>query len=254
VIRTLVGVPDLELEVLGGATWDIGHRVADRFQAGRVLLVGDAAHVMPPTGGQGGNTALLDGYHLGWKLAAVVRGDAGPALLDSHDAERRPYAEAMCDWQVANMVIRQRPDLADESIGDPMDPVALGFRYACPAGAFVAEPGAGAAMFDDPDAPSGRPGTRVPHTRLTGPDGPVSPRELLGPHFLVFTGAPDGVAAARAAAAELEIDLRAHEVHTAAPLGAGPRGTVLARPDGIVAWRGADPGELAKALRTVLHR
>ena len=254
VIRTLVGVPDLELEVLGGATWDIGHRVADRFRAGRVLLVGDAAHVMPPTGGQGGNTALLDGYHLGWKLAAVVRGDAGPALLDSHDAERRPYAEAMCDWQVANMVVRQRPDLADESIGEPMDPVALGFGYACPAGAFVAEPGAGAAMFDDPDAPSGRPGTRVPHFRLTGPDGPVSPRELLGPHFLVFTGAPDGVAAARAAAAELEIDLRAHEVHTAAPLGAGPRGTVLVRPDGIVAWRGADPGELAKALRTVLHR
>jgi len=254
VIHTLVGVPDLELEVLGGATWDIGHRVADHFQAGRVLLVGDAAHVMPPTGGQGGNTALLDGYHLGWKLAAVVRGDAGPALLDSHDAERRPYAEAMCDWQVANMVVRQRPDLADESIGEPMDAVALGFGYACPAGAFVAEPGAGAAMFDDPDAPTGRPGTRVPHVELAGPDGPVSPRELLGPHFLVLTGAPDGAATALAAAEELTLELRAYAVHSAAPLGAGRRDTVLVRPDGIVAWRGADAAELAKALRTVLHR
>jgi 2-polyprenyl-6-methoxyphenol hydroxylase-like FAD-dependent oxidoreductase len=254
VIRTLVGVPDLELEVLGAATWDIGHRVADRFRAGRVLLVGDAAHVMPPTGGQGGSTAVLDGYHLGWKLAAVVRGDAGPALLESHDAERRPYAEAMCDWQVANLVVRQRPDLADESIGEPMDAVALGFGYACPAGAFVPEPAAGTAMFDDPDAPTGRPGTRVPHVELAGSDGPVSPRELLGPHFLVLTGTPDGVAAARAAAAELDLSLRVHPVASVAPLGAGARDTVLVRPDGIVAWRGADAADLGKALRTVLHR
>jgi putative polyketide hydroxylase len=254
VIRTLVGVPDLALEVLGGATWDIGHRVADRFRAGRVLLVGDAAHVMPPTGGQGGNTALLDGYHLAWKLAAVLRGDAGPVLLDSHDTERRPYTEAMCDWQVANMVVRQRPDLADESIGEPMDAVVLGFGYACPAGAFVPEPGADAAMFEDPNAPTGRPGTRLPHVELAGADGPVSPRELLGPHFLVFTGAADGVAAARSAAAELDLSLRAYAVASAAPLGAGARDTVLVRPDGIVAWRGTDAADLGKALRTVLHR
>ncbi|HEX4357612.1 MAG TPA: FAD-dependent monooxygenase [Pseudonocardia sp.] len=254
VIRTLVGVPDLALEVLGGATWDIGHRVADRFRAGRVLLVGDAAHVMPPTGGQGGNTALADGYHLAWKLAAVLRGDAGPALLDSHDTERRPYAEAMCDWQVANMVVRQRPDLADESIGEPMDAVVLGFGYACPAGAFVPEPGADAAMFEDPNEPTGRPGTRVPHVELAGADGPVWARDLLGPYFLVFTGAADGVATARTTAAELDLSLRAYAVTSAAPLGAGPGDTVLVRPDGIVAWRGTDPADLGKALRTVLHR
>ena len=57
---------------------------------GRVFLAGDAAHVVPPNGGFGGNTGVQDAHNLAWKLAAVVKGDAGPALLDSYDAERRP--------------------------------------------------------------------------------------------------------------------------------------------------------------------
>lgn len=134
IIRTLVGVGDLELRLLDESTWESAHRVADRFQAGRVLLVGDAAHGMPPTGGQCGNTAMLDGYHLGWKLAAVVRGQAGPGLLATHDTEQRPFAEAVCTWQVANLVVRQRPDLADDSIGEPMDGTTLLFGYVRPDG------------------------------------------------------------------------------------------------------------------------
>lgn len=237
--------------------------MADRFSEGRVLLVGDAAHVMPPTGGQGGNTAMLDGYHLGWRLAAVVRGEARAALLESHDAERRPYGEAVCDWQVANLVVRQRPDLADESIGAPMDGMALLFGYVCAGGAVVADPDAPGELFEDPREPSGRPGARVPHVVLQGPAGPVSARELIGPFWLVLTGADDGVTAARAAADELGVVVRAHRVGQdlhdpdglwAARSGAGPSGTVLVRPDGVVAWRGDDPGELPKALRTVLHR
>ena len=277
IIRTLVGVPDLKLEVLDGATWEYAHLVADRFDAGRVLLVGDAAHVMPPTGGQGGNAAMLDGYHLGWKLAAVIRGEAGPALLDSHDAERRPFAEAVCDWQVANLVVRQRPDLADGDIGEPMDGMRLLFGYACPDGAFVRDasprpPSGPDEMFNDPNEPTGRPGTRVPHVWLRGPDGPVSPRQLLGAHFLVLTGAPNGPAAAGSAAAELGVALSAYAVGSRpdAPVGpgmladsegrwachsgAGAGGTVLVRPDGVVAWRGGDPADLCKALRTVLDR
>jgi putative polyketide hydroxylase len=262
-IRTMVGVPDLTLQILGRDTWESAHRVADRFREGRVLLVGDAAHVCPPTGGQGGNTAMLDGYHLGWRLAAVVRGEAGPGLLDSHDAERRPYAEAVCDWQVANLVVRQRPDLADASIGEPMDGMTLLFGYVCGGGAVVAEPGAPDELFEDPRTPSGRPGSRVPHVALRGPDGPVSPRELIGPHWLVLTGSADGVRAAQVAAGELGVAVRAYRVgedlHDTDGAwdrvsGAGPQGTVLVRPDGVVAWRGADAAGLTTALRTVLHR
>jgi len=260
IIRTLVGVGDLELRLLDESTWESAHRVADRFQAGRVLLVGDAAHGMPPTGGQGGNTAMLDGYHLGWKLAAVVRGQAGPGLLATHATEQRPFAEAVCAWQVANLVVRQRPDLADDSIGEPMDGTTLLFGYVRPDGAFVREPSGDGELFEDPTAPSGRPGTRVPHVRLHDGSRAVSTRDLLGPHFLVLTGAPDGVTVAETVAEELGIALRCFPLDdrtdpddgSTRQLGIAATGTVLVRPDGIVAWRGDNPAGIEEALRTVL--
>ena len=69
-------------------------RLADRYRVGRAFLVGDAAHIHPPTGGQGLNTSVQDAYNLGWKLAAVLRG-ADEALLDTYEQERRPVAAAM---------------------------------------------------------------------------------------------------------------------------------------------------------------
>ncbi|HEX4303020.1 MAG TPA: FAD-dependent oxidoreductase [Rhizomicrobium sp.] len=69
-------------------------RLAARYRVERVFLAGDAAHIHPPTGGQGLNTSVQDGYNLGWKLAAVLRG-APEALLDTYEAERRPVAAAM---------------------------------------------------------------------------------------------------------------------------------------------------------------
>lgn len=69
--------------------------LADRFRAGRVFLTGDAAHVHSPAGGQGLNTSVQDAYNLGWKLAAVLRGEAPAALLDSYEEERRPVAAEM---------------------------------------------------------------------------------------------------------------------------------------------------------------
>jgi 2-polyprenyl-6-methoxyphenol hydroxylase-like FAD-dependent oxidoreductase len=67
-------------------------RLAERYRVGRVLLAGDAAHVHPPTGGQGLNLGIQDAFNLGWKLAAEVRGWAPPGLLDSYHTERRPVA------------------------------------------------------------------------------------------------------------------------------------------------------------------
>lgn len=268
VVRDMVGVADLDVELLDSATWQIAHRVADSFRAGRVLLVGDAAHVMPPTGGQGGNCAVLDGYHLGWKLAAVVRGQAGAALLDSHDAEQRPFAQAVADWQVANIVIRLRPDLADDSISEPIDEVRLLFGYRAPEGAFIPGSGADAGeLFVHPATTSGEPGMRVPHVQLHRNGTPVSPRELLGAHFLVLTGSAMMASAAPVRCAALGVQAMVHEVgpaglvdpdgEWAAASGVGPEGTVLVRPDGVVAWRSTGPAgadDLDKALRTVLAR
>ncbi|THA79452.1 pentachlorophenol monooxygenase [Streptomyces sp. A0642] len=82
---------------LSGMRWAsvfrISHRIVDRYGDGRVFVAGDAAHIHPPTGAQGMNTGIQDACNLAWKIALVVRGEAGPALLTSYDAERRPVGE-----------------------------------------------------------------------------------------------------------------------------------------------------------------
>jgi rifampicin monooxygenase len=78
-------------------------RLAERYRVGRVLLAGDAAHIHPPTGGQGLNLGVQDAFNLGWKLAAQVRGWAPETLLDTYEAERRPVAEDVLDNTRAQM-------------------------------------------------------------------------------------------------------------------------------------------------------
>jgi 2-polyprenyl-6-methoxyphenol hydroxylase-like FAD-dependent oxidoreductase len=255
IIRTMVGVPDLEFEILGSTTYDYAHRIADRFREGRVFLAGDSAHVMPPTGGQGGNTAVQDGYYLAWKLAAVLKGQAGEGLLDSYDAERRPYAEVVCTWQAANLAERRRMDYVADVLGTPMDHATMMFGYACLTGAFVPDATVEHQEFEDPAKATGRPGSRIPYADLEGVDGnTLQPRYLLGSQFLVFTAASDGPEQAQAASGALGIALNAHRVKSVEPLGANPTDTVLVRPDGIVGWRGADAAGLRQALDDVLCR
>ena len=82
-------------EVAWFSTYRVHHRVSDRFRAGRAFLLGDAAHLHSPVGGQGMNTGLGDASNLGWKLAAVHAGRAAPALLDSYEPERRAFARRL---------------------------------------------------------------------------------------------------------------------------------------------------------------
>ena len=85
---------DIRIEILSMAPWLAGHAlVASRFQQGRVFIGGDAAHLFTPTGGLGYNTAVEDAVNLGWKLAAVLKGQAPRALLDSYSLERKPLAQ-----------------------------------------------------------------------------------------------------------------------------------------------------------------
>jgi putative polyketide hydroxylase len=89
-IRAGAGVPDLEPEILWTSDFAFTAQIADRYREGRIFLVGDAAHRMTPRGATGMNTAIHDGYDLGWKLGWVLRGWADESLLDSFEAERRP--------------------------------------------------------------------------------------------------------------------------------------------------------------------
>jgi 2-polyprenyl-6-methoxyphenol hydroxylase-like FAD-dependent oxidoreductase len=98
-------VPDLELCHVG--PWLMAARMAESFQRGRVLLAGDAAHIMPPTGGLGLNTGVQDAQNLAWKLSAVLKGYAAPALLNTYEQERRPVAQGNIDQSVRNLTRTQ---------------------------------------------------------------------------------------------------------------------------------------------------
>jgi 2-polyprenyl-6-methoxyphenol hydroxylase-like FAD-dependent oxidoreductase len=92
-IRIGAGVPDLPVEVERSRFFSTAAQLAERWRSGCVLLAGDAAHRVTPRGGTGLNLALHDGHDLGWRLGWVLRGWAGPELLDGYEAERRPVAE-----------------------------------------------------------------------------------------------------------------------------------------------------------------
>jgi hypothetical protein len=263
-IRTATGVPDLGVTLVerGDVPVEVAARVADRFSKGRVHLIGDAVRVMPPTGGMGGNTAITDAYHLAWKLAMVLRGEAGPGLLDSHDPERRPYADLLVEHHYTEYVQRIRPELDDgmREAGEPMSVLLFGYRQL--SGAVVLEVGDDRVLLEDPQQPTGRPGTRAPHLPLPGG---LSTRDLFGRRFVVLAGSA-GQAwrhATEAVGVALGLELDFHEMSGDAhglfhmAYGVMAHGAVLVRPDGFIAWRStgaAEPAELERALRMVLDR
>jgi 2-polyprenyl-6-methoxyphenol hydroxylase-like FAD-dependent oxidoreductase len=108
-IRNVTGVDVTVGKVHTATRWTDNTRQASTYRKGRVLLVGDAAHVHPPFGGQGLNLGIADAVNLGWKLAAEVRGWAPAGLLDSYTSERHPAGAWVLDWTRAQVAI-MRPD------------------------------------------------------------------------------------------------------------------------------------------------
>jgi 2-polyprenyl-6-methoxyphenol hydroxylase-like FAD-dependent oxidoreductase len=97
------------------STWTDRSHQATAYRKGRVLLAGDAAHIHAPLGGQGLNLGLGDAMNLGWKLAAVIRGDAPEALLDSYTAERHPIGASILDWTRAQVTV-MRPSRSSRAL------------------------------------------------------------------------------------------------------------------------------------------
>ncbi|MFF4414353.1 aklavinone 12-hydroxylase RdmE [Streptosporangium sp. NPDC001559] len=268
-IRLITELPDLEPQIKAVAPWEMAAMVADRFRVGRVLLAGDAAKVTPPSGGMGGNTAIGDAYDLAWKLAAVLDSTAGPGLLDSYDAERRPIAERVVAEALRLLSARgsaTATEHAEETHDTDAVPVSdeqraieltLGFRYR--SSAVFAETD-DPADTEDPYRPTGRPGFRAPHIWLQRGGEKLSTVDLFGQDFVVLAG-PDGEvwrAAADAVTARLGVTVRTTvlgedlidpQEEYGTRYGIGASGASLIRPDGIIAWRAANaPGDPVQVL------
>lgn len=220
------GRADIRIHSVAWASaYGMNARLADRYRSGRVFLTGDAAHIHPPTGGQGLNTSIQDAYNLGWKLAAVL-GGAPDTLLDSYEAERRPIAAGMLGLSTRLLEAAKRGDMRRGRETRQLD---LGYR-------------------DSPLALQGRDcdgrvraGDRAPDAPLRGAAGQATRLfELFkGPHWTLL-----GPAAGRDAVAPRP-GLRVHTLgprgdiadpdgHLAAAYGLAPGTWVLVRPDGHV--------------------
>jgi 2,4-dichlorophenol 6-monooxygenase len=92
IVRNLLGLPDIDVEITGTSLWGNNEMFATHLQSGRVFCVGDAVHRHPPSNGLGSNTSIQDSYNLAWKLAAVLKRQAGAELLETYSEERAPIA------------------------------------------------------------------------------------------------------------------------------------------------------------------
>ncbi|MFE7524385.1 FAD-dependent monooxygenase [Kitasatospora sp. NPDC057542] len=252
-VREAAGLPGLAVTVRDTMTWRMDARLADTYRRARVLLAGDAAHVVPPTGGHGMNAGIGDADNLAWKLAAVTAGTAGEALLDTYETERRPVARQVIDVSLANSRARTGYRIDDELL------LTAAYRST----AVLADPGGPERPPLDPEHehPDGAPGTRLPHLRLAGPPGAASTLDLVEPGFTLFTAGEHACwqrQADTATAAGLPVT-----VHTLSAPGwseatglPAATGALLVRPDGHIAWHSPQPptgdGQVLAALRRVL--
>ena len=270
-VRDAVGEQDLMVEIQAVDRWRAMADNADTYQVGRVFLGGDAAHTMPPNGGFGGNTGVQDAHNLSWKLAMVLRGTAGPGLLDTYDAERRPAGFQAVEQAYTRYVTRSDPDLGTVGMRDAIPDMHVEFnRYR--SAAVVPDPGYvdDGAPDIDPRASRGLPGTRAPHVELVHGGQAISTLDLYRGEVVLMAG-PHGatwVSAAATASAALGVPITCHQlgmnveqvttegaVSLCDAYGIGESGASLVRPDGYVAWRAADDrasGELTSVLARVL--
>jgi 2,4-dichlorophenol 6-monooxygenase len=124
VARDLIGDPDIDIEITSVSTWTVNNCYATRTQKGRVFCMGDAIHRHPPSNGLGSNTSIQDGFNLAWKLAMVLKGQAGPGLLETYSEERAPIARQIVTR--ANQSIEEfGPIFGALGLLDSIDPVKM---------------------------------------------------------------------------------------------------------------------------------
>jgi 2-polyprenyl-6-methoxyphenol hydroxylase-like FAD-dependent oxidoreductase len=267
---------EFDFDLINTGSWQAGFTlVADRFREGPAFIAGDAAHLFTPTGGMGYNTSVDDAVNLGWKLAAVVKGWAGEALLDSYEAERKPiahrnttFARAMADsigsikvpanvdgdGVDAEQVRRQLGEALSQHVRNEFNipGLQLGLRYE---GSPIVAPDGEPPTADEPNhyIPTARPGARAPHIWLNG----QSLFDMFGRDFTLLCFTPEAAADGKrwqqtAASMGLPLELLVCDSHEAHALYGADQ--VLIRPDHHVAWRGATGADAETLLSMVCAR
>jgi putative polyketide hydroxylase len=274
-LRDAVG-EDIDIEILQVTPWQPYEQVADQFRCGRIFLVGDSAHTMPPFKAGGANTAIQSAHNLAWKLAAVIDGAAEPPLLDTFDAERRPVGSFNARQSLTGPTLYML-GLDHQTLGLPADEEApmfdllIGYQYRS-AAVVSGDPVAADDAVHLVDELRGQPGTRVPHAWVRRGDDRISTLDLLGPGFTVLAGDAGAAwcASAAFASSALGVPVTVHRIGTdgdavdvdgqwAARTGLAPEAALLVRPDDFVGWRvdslPEDPDkQLCQALSAILGR
>jgi 2-polyprenyl-6-methoxyphenol hydroxylase-like FAD-dependent oxidoreductase len=268
-----IGKP-FDFELIAKAPWNAGFTlVAEKMSEGRVFLAGDAAHLFTPTSGMGYNTSVDDAVNLGWKLAAVLQGSAGKALLNSYDAERRPiahrntaYARSMAD---SIGLVKIAPHVDDDSVeagiiredlGSALavhvrrefnaPGLHLGLRYedspivACETGRWPAD-------LAGEYLPSARPGARAPHIWLQIDGKKTALFDLFGLDFTLLSFNNATSKAWLQAAQDMGLPLTLLPIDNAEARLLYGADLILIRPDHHVAWRGNTTAHPADVLALV---
>jgi hypothetical protein len=228
VLRRISGA-DVRVTAMDQANrWTDITRLVDTYRRDRVLLAGDAAHVHSPVGGQGLSLGLVDAANLGWKLAAVVRGDKPDSLLDSYTSERRPVAEAVLANTLAQITL-MRPDPRSNAMRD----IFAKLLELDDVNGHIDGLMSGLATRYDLGSERDLVGRLTGDRPVGGADARTSLfAEMADGDGIVLDTSPDGRAAGLAAGfARLRC----------LPAKAGP--SMLIRPDGCIAWAG-DAGDV----------
>jgi 2-polyprenyl-6-methoxyphenol hydroxylase-like FAD-dependent oxidoreductase len=270
-VRRAIGTDSIPIAIENIMHWEASANTAEKFQDGRLFIAGDAAHVMPPNGGFGGNTGVQDAHNLAWKLALVLQGLAGPRILSTYESERLPLGAFTVEQAYSRYVLRSAANMNRDGL-QPVAPdlnIEMGYIYRSEA--IVLEDRNDSRLHENPRDSKGTPGTRAPHFWLQRRGEQISTLDLFGRNFTVLAG-PEGNAwteAARDGAKPLGIDLDVHQIGQngltdpsggfAAAYGIATSGAVLVRPDGFVAGRmktgdSASAERIRIALTTLLCR
>lgn len=263
-------------EVLQSSVWHANVLVADRYRDGRLFVAGDAAHEVIPTGGYGMNTGIGDAVNLGWKLATVINGRGGEALLDSYEEERRPVAVMARDWSFKHLGVHVKAqELIDAEIVESDSPeavehrrqlaeyfssntgehesfgVEMGYIYQSPV---IADDGTEIPESDGRAyIPTTFPGARAPHVRTA--DGGSFLDSYRDEFTIVTFVGEQAVKGLVDEAMSTGLPLRVLSSNDSEARKVYERDLVLVRPDGHVAWRDDSlPDDVAALIGRVTGR